>query len=214
MPRKANETPLTRDAILQAASQLIAQEGVEAFSMRKLAALLAVNPMAIYYYLPNKETILQAVIEEALAGLSLPDADNWQTAVRHVATAYYDFARAHPELFAHVITYNRSIPVAFAVDEYLVTALTKAGIPPKLVVQIVYMVLNTVAGLTLSEIKGTLGRSRDVDEAHQAFRQLPQDEFPAIRALADQLTPADLRPDFDFALAVLIAGISASTAHI
>lgn len=209
MPRKANAVPLTREMIVAAASRLIADEGVEAFSLRKLAALLNVNPMAIYYYLPSKEAILQAVIEEALSVLHLPPAESWQTAVRHVAAAYYAFAKTHPELFAYVVTYQRQTPIAFAADEYLVQALLDIGIRPRWIVQIVYTVINTVGSLPLGEFQGTFGHARDIEEVYQEFRQLPAEDFPAIRSLTAQLSPDDLRADYDFALEVLIAGIEA-----
>lgn len=214
MPRKANNTPLTRDSIVQTAMHLIAQEGIESFSMRKLAAVLGVNPMAVYYYLPNKEAILQTVVEQALSVLPFPEAEDWQTAVRHAAEAYRRFAAAQPELFAHMLTYQRSIPVAFSVDEYLASALVRTGLSAVQIVQIVYFIVNTIAGIALSEITRSLGRGRDALEVHQALQGLPAETFPTIHRLTQQVTPDDLRLNFDLALHMMIAGVEAQIARI
>lgn len=214
MPRKATDTALTRDVILQTAAQLIAQHGVEAFSMRKLASLLGVNPMAIYYYLPNKEAILQAVVEQALSALPLPEADDWESAIRYAAESYRHFAEAQPELFVYMLTFNRSIPIAFSVDEYLAAALARMGLSAAQIVQIVYFVVNTIAGFTLSEVKGSLGRARDVADVHQAFQDLPPEQFPTIHALSHQITPDDLQPNFELAMRMLIGGVQAQLTYI
>ena len=47
-PRAGNEK-LTRERILRAALQLVDDHGVDALSMRRLAADLGVDPMAIYH---------------------------------------------------------------------------------------------------------------------------------------------------------------------
>jgi TetR/AcrR family transcriptional regulator, tetracycline repressor protein len=214
MPRKANNTPLTREAILQAAVELIRHEGIEAFSMRKLAALLGVNPMAVYYYLPNKEAILQAVVEQAMVVLPLPEAGDWQTAVRYAAEAYRHFAESQPELFIYMLTYHQSIPVAFSVDEYLATALVQTGLSAPDVVQVVYFVVNTIAGVTLSQINRLPGHTRDMNDVYQAFQTLPPEQFPTIHSLSQHLTPDSLRPDFEVAVAMLIAGVKARIVHI
>ena len=61
--RRPPEEPLSRDRIVSAALALVDQEGLASLSMRRLAAALGVDPMAIYYYLPNKAALLDAIVE-------------------------------------------------------------------------------------------------------------------------------------------------------
>ncbi|WP_353813579.1 TetR/AcrR family transcriptional regulator [Agromyces sp. SYSU T00266] len=56
-------TPLTRERVLQAASDLADRDGLEALTMRALAESLGVEAMSIYYHLPNKDAILDGVVE-------------------------------------------------------------------------------------------------------------------------------------------------------
>ena len=45
---------LTRKKIVQAAASIIETEGEKAFTMRRLATVLDVDPMAIYHHFANK----------------------------------------------------------------------------------------------------------------------------------------------------------------
>ncbi|MRX44773.1 TetR/AcrR family transcriptional regulator [Agromyces kandeliae] len=87
----APRTPLTRERVLRAASDLADRDGLDALTMRALADELGVEAMSIYYHLPNKNAILDGVVEltfaeiaaEAAAqGPARADAAGWSAAVR------------------------------------------------------------------------------------------------------------------------------------
>jgi len=65
-------TRLTADETVEAASRLLHRDGPDAFSMRRLAAELDVNPMTIYLRFENKEALLRAVGERRLRSIQLP----------------------------------------------------------------------------------------------------------------------------------------------
>src|SRR5271157_1026364 len=48
---------LTREKIVKAAVRIVDRDGLAALSMRRLGAALGVDPMAIYYHLPNKAAL-------------------------------------------------------------------------------------------------------------------------------------------------------------
>jgi AcrR family transcriptional regulator len=58
-PRK----PLSRALVLQAAIALADEAGLEAFSMRALAQMLGVVPMALYKHVANKEELLDGMVD-------------------------------------------------------------------------------------------------------------------------------------------------------
>ena len=58
--------------IITVARRLIEHHGLDAFSMRKLAAELGVNPMTIYLRFENKDRLLEAVAADALGEIDLP----------------------------------------------------------------------------------------------------------------------------------------------
>ncbi|MDQ5875096.1 MAG: TetR/AcrR family transcriptional regulator, partial [Actinomycetota bacterium] len=53
---------LNRAVVLSAALDLIDRDGLEELSMRRLAAHLAVSPMALYNHVPHKEALLEGVV--------------------------------------------------------------------------------------------------------------------------------------------------------
>jgi AcrR family transcriptional regulator len=76
-------TPLTRDRVLAGAVELADQIGIAAFTMRKLAAALNVKPMTIYYHVPNKEQIIDGMVDIVFDEIELPPpAAAWKEAVR------------------------------------------------------------------------------------------------------------------------------------
>ena len=59
----ARNPSLTRDAIVSSALQLMDRDGVDGFSMRKLAARLEVSPQALYWHFKSKDDLCRAVVE-------------------------------------------------------------------------------------------------------------------------------------------------------
>jgi AcrR family transcriptional regulator len=63
---------LSPDDIVDVARDLIAAEGLDRFSMRRLAAALEINPMTIYLRFENKDALLAAVAAANLAEFEAP----------------------------------------------------------------------------------------------------------------------------------------------
>lgn len=59
----AARPPLTRERVLLAARALADEDGLDALTMRRLADELGVEAMSIYHHLPNKDAILDGLIE-------------------------------------------------------------------------------------------------------------------------------------------------------
>lgn len=91
IPSMAIADTLTPDQVVSAARTLIADIGLDSFSMRKLATVLDVNPMTIYLRFENKDALLQAVAQASLSGLRLPPpAGTWVDQAVELAAALKD----------------------------------------------------------------------------------------------------------------------------
>lgn len=76
--------PLTRERVLEGAVELADEIGVEALTMRKLAAALDVKPMTIYHHVDGKEQIIDGMVDLVFAEIALPPTDrDWKSAIRH-----------------------------------------------------------------------------------------------------------------------------------
>jgi len=64
---------LSEDQIVDAALAIIRESGVEALSMRSLSRQLKVSPMAAYYYVRDKQGLLDLVAKRALSEVRIPD---------------------------------------------------------------------------------------------------------------------------------------------
>lgn len=84
MPQPAVHRPrLNRDRVLHAAVALADEAGLEALSMRRLAAELGVVPMALYKHVADKEALLDGMVDVVVGEIEPPDPDaDWRTAVR------------------------------------------------------------------------------------------------------------------------------------
>ena len=94
-------TPRARQ-IVEAARELLEQEGPEALSMRRLADRLGIRAPSIYEHLADKQALEAALIS---AGFE-ESAELFASAVRGsddplaaLAAAYRDFAHRHPHLY-------------------------------------------------------------------------------------------------------------------
>lgn len=162
-PRKGDEL-LTRERILRTALQLVDAHGIEAFSMRRLAAALGVDPMAIYHYLPGKEAVLEGITQLAFSELRVePCAEgDWRDQVRAFARGYRDLVRTHPHLtmllIANVEAGGASVLEA---NERLYQALERSGLPPAWIPTAAAVIVDYVHGFALSEgLALQAGRSR------------------------------------------------------
>lgn len=75
MAPRSRQAPLSRDRVLAAAVDLADAEGVAALTMRRLAADLGVEAMALYHHLANKEAVLDGVVERVVEEIRAAVAD-------------------------------------------------------------------------------------------------------------------------------------------
>lgn len=97
--RRGPKPRLTLAAVVDQAVAIADAEGLEAVSMRRIAADLQVGTMSLYRYVPGKEELLDLMLERVSAveeGLDLgPD---WKEAMRTVGHGLWQLYTTHPWL--------------------------------------------------------------------------------------------------------------------
>ncbi len=127
--RSRAETPLSRDRIVQTALGIVDRDGLDALSMRRLGAELGVDPMAIYYHVPNKDALLDAIVEAVMSEIDLTFDDAslpTEDPVVGAARAYLDAMLAHVNALPIVLSRGPSTPVALRPVELLIRILRDA----------------------------------------------------------------------------------------
>ena len=95
----ATDTPatLSKERVLQAAVELADREGLAAVSMRKIADRLGAGAMSLYHYFPNKDALLDDMVDAVFAEIEPPSPDvEWQAALRTRAKSTRAALRRHP----------------------------------------------------------------------------------------------------------------------
>ena len=84
-PRPATEprAPLSKQRVLRTAVAFADRRGIESLSMRKLADELGSGAMSLYHYVPNKEELLDGMVDIVFSEIELPSSEaDWKTAMR------------------------------------------------------------------------------------------------------------------------------------
>jgi len=109
--------PLTKPEIFSAALAIVDAEGIDALTMRRLARDLGVEAMSLYHHVPNKEALLDGVVELALtaqAPAAPPATDDWRTTITAAVCGFRRALIAHPNVLPHMSTHPPSSPEASA----------------------------------------------------------------------------------------------------
>ena len=97
-PQPATEprARLSKDRVLEAAVALAVRDGIESLSMRKLADELGAGAMSLYHHVPNKERLLDGMVDIVFGEIELPPTGvDWRTAMRRRATSTREVLNRH-----------------------------------------------------------------------------------------------------------------------
>ena len=94
-PDRPDRPALTRDAVVTAATEMADAEGLERLSMRRLGERLGVEAMSLYHHVPGKTALLDAMVDQVFAEMSVPEGDDWRAGLRARAVAQRAVLRRH-----------------------------------------------------------------------------------------------------------------------
>lgn len=109
----------TREAILDAAMQIVMQHGVEALSIREIAGRIDYSPSGLYEYFASKEEIIEALVNRGFAYLTarLEHGIHGATALARLQEAgkvYMQFALQEPQLYLMMFNHKPLFPSSIA----------------------------------------------------------------------------------------------------
>ena len=107
---------LSRARVVDAALQLVDEQGLAAVTMRALAARLGVEAMSLYRHVDNRDKLFDAVVDRIVNELStdgqVPRSPEhgWRPYLADVAHGIRRYARGHPHAFPLVATRPTEAP--------------------------------------------------------------------------------------------------------
>jgi AcrR family transcriptional regulator len=108
--RRARQKGLLRQEILDAARDILVNEGYDGLSMRKVAEQIDYSPTAIYLHFKDRDELVFCVCEQLMAGLVRELHEVTQkhpdplVALKKGLRRYVDFGLAHPEHYQATFT--------------------------------------------------------------------------------------------------------------
>jgi AcrR family transcriptional regulator len=93
-------TPLSTAEIFSTALRIVDAEGLEALSMRRLAAEVGVRAASLYHHVPNKDALIDGMLLQVRAEVRLPDPlpEEWVDLFVAIFHEYHRVLAAHPSL--------------------------------------------------------------------------------------------------------------------
>lgn len=210
-PRPRARRGLDKAEILEAAFDLFDRQGEDGFSVRKVGALLGIDPMSVLHHFHSKEELMRQIADRALASISFraPGMD-WKDDLRHVARSYRDLARTHPRVFHLHFRFHATGPADHRSSEIVYRAMLAAGLPEKEAAGLGLAFYAFVLGLGLAETGGLLQPVGETER--EELLALDKHEFPATRALVPAFQALDPDRAFDAAVTAFIEGVSQACA--
>jgi AcrR family transcriptional regulator len=215
----ADRTPkerLTRERVLEAAMAFAQREGnIEALSMRKLADGLGTSAMALYYYVPNKEALIDAMIDLVFAEIEVPSfEDEWRVALRRRAVSTRAVLRRHRWAVGLMEARATPGPHILRMHNAILGCLRRAGFSIEATIQAMSVQDAYIYGFALQE------KALPEDIAAAAQRQVSQHELSALEqqfphlaeVVAGHVTQVgyDFTATFEYGLDLILDGLAGS----
>ncbi|MBZ6083497.1 MULTISPECIES: TetR/AcrR family transcriptional regulator C-terminal domain-containing protein [Streptomyces] len=216
------ETPdqqALRLRILRTAVELADTDGLQALTMRRLAAELDLGPMSLYRYVAGKEELLTQMADLVFGDLGLPEEGprGWRAKLELVARQQWRLCRRHLWL-PHVVSFTRPalVPNMMAHTEWTLRAMDGLDLPMDVRLQetlTLHALVITVALSKADEVRAerntgmTLNRWSDSQRTRRR-ELLESGRFPLLATLADDAAP-DLDVLFEYGLARHLDGFAA-----
>jgi AcrR family transcriptional regulator len=208
---------LTRERVITAAVALADRIGVDALTIRKLAAELDVKPMTIYHHVPNKEAIIDGMVDLVFGEIDLPPSDvDWKQAIRRRAESARAVLAQHPWATPLMESRTSPGPATLRHHDAVLGCLRAGGFSVEMTAHAYAVIDAFVYGFALQEasLPATAGDEM-ADLAQSLSAAMPAGEYPHLVEFTTEhvLRPGyDFGREFDFGLDLVLDGLEAALA--
>src|SRR4051812_43648342 len=74
--QRAPQDPVTEERIVETALRLLAEEGVDGVSVRRISTVLGVSRATVYWWIGTRDRLIALVSDEVYAQVELPATDD------------------------------------------------------------------------------------------------------------------------------------------
>lgn len=190
-------TKLTPERVIDGAVRLADRIGIDALTIRKIAEEIDAKPMTIYHHVPNKEGIIDGMVDAVFAEIDLPPADvDWRDAMTRRCRSMRTVLAAHP--WASPLMENRTSPGPATLTHHdaVLGCLLRAGFSLQLTAHAYALIDAFLYGFALQEATlPTTGGEEMAELAGSIIEQMPADLYPHLTEFTHEHV---IQPGYDF----------------
>jgi len=216
-PASRRRPPLTREAIVDAAVEIADAEGIEAVSIRRVAAALDARPMSLYSHITRKDDLLALMSDRVAAEILVPGPlpSDWREALRMIAHRTRDSSLRHPWMLRIHAGHPLLGPNALRHVDQSAAAVAELPLSDAQRVALLRAVDTYTVGHVATEMHERQAREAHDSDAIGAYLTgvLDSGEYPHLARLplaAVLASDADARQRFEEGLEWLLTGIAAT----
>lgn len=211
---------VTPERIADSALRVIDADGLDGLTVRRLAQELGVGTMTLYWYIQNKDEVLDLVADRMMADIEVPSAEtDWRVAVREVSMAVRAAALRHAAAVPVMVGRGSLGPNGLGLTDQALRVFRDAGFTESDAADAYFTVSNFVWGFCAQQTASTGQASHSAADRKSYFEgvwryiaSLPPDRYPNLQAAAPRIFTASLDDRFAFGIDCLIAGFEARLA--
>jgi AcrR family transcriptional regulator len=191
--------PLSRERVVRAGVELAHRDGIESLTMRKLAEELGVGVMSLYHYVPNKEMLLDGMVDVVFGEIELPSTDvDWKTAMRRRALSTREVLNRHRWAVGLMESRTTPGPASLRLHDAVLGCLREAGFSIEMTIQAYSVQDAYIYGFALQE------KSLPFESAEESA-VLAEAQVREFAELAEERQFGALADEFPY-LAEVVAG--------
>jgi AcrR family transcriptional regulator len=197
MAPRSRTTPLSLDAVLQAAVEVADERGVAAVSMRAVAQRLGVQAMSLYHYVHSKDEIIDALVGLIFAEIELPTpGEHWRAGMRHRAASARAVLGRHTWAVSLLDSRTNPSPATLRHHDAVIGCLRAAGFDVAGAATAFSLIDSYVYGFVIQEASLPFTTADELEQvAAGMLEHLPADEFPHLTEMFEHA----LRPGYSYA---------------
>jgi AcrR family transcriptional regulator len=195
---RGSRVPLSKERVLRAAVLLADEQGVAALTMRKLAETLGVEAMSLYYYVADKDEILDGMVDLVFGEIDLPPREaDWKAAMRQRAISARDALTRHPWAIGVMESRANPGPATLRHHDAVIGNLRQAGFSIALAAHAFSVIDSYVYGFALQALNLPFQTFEELEQLAEAMlRQMPADQYPN---LTEMIVDHALQPGYSYA---------------
>jgi AcrR family transcriptional regulator len=203
---------LTRERVLEAAVANADAGGLEALTMRTLAEMLDVAPMALYRHVANKDDLIDAMVDVVYGEIGVPSGGgDWKTAMRDRAIAVRDALLRHRWAIGLMESRRRPGPANLRHHDAVIGRLRAAGFSIEMAAHAYSLLDSYIYGFALTKMTLPFETGEEVaDVAESMLQPFPVNAYPNLVEFITQhaMKPGyDYGDEFEYGLDVILDGL-------